>query len=232
MNIYIYNFVKELAKTDDRFVIIQPSTPIKPMLEKYGYPFKSKQHSHNLDIYYHSKNLTTTTIKYLGIEESKTKFRCPKILHYQFTPEFNLHCSDKCCYKLKKEPAKKWEKESNKSITLTGMRKAEKGQRTTISCIVTDKDKNLVKFHPLAVVSDEFENYLINKYNIKLCDLYYEPYNFQRTGCAGCPFIIDLQKQLDIMEKLLPNERKRCEMIWKPVYDEYRWLGYRLEKEK
>lgn len=32
------------------------------------------------------------------------------------------------------------------------------------------------------------------------------------------------------MEKLLPNERKACEIIWKPVYDEYRRIGYRLNK--
>ena len=28
----------------------------------------------------------------------------------------------------------------------------------------------------------------------------------------------------------MPNERKQCEYIWKPVYEEYRRLGYRLKK--
>lgn len=32
------------------------------------------------------------------------------------------------------------------------------------------------------------------------------------------------------MEKYLPNERKQCEIIWKPIYEEYRRIGYRLEK--
>ena len=40
------------------------------------------------------------------------------------------------------------------------------------------------------------------------------------------------QKQLDIMEELLPNEKKQCELIWKPVYDEYRRIDYRLRKEE
>lgn len=52
----IVAFVKELAEHDDRFVIITPRVPIKPMLEKYGYPFKSKQHSHNLMIYQRNKD--------------------------------------------------------------------------------------------------------------------------------------------------------------------------------
>jgi hypothetical protein len=33
------------------------------------------------------------------------------------------------------------------------------------------------------------------------------------------------------MQKLLPNEYKQCETIWKPVYDEYRRIGYRLRKK-
>ena len=33
------------------------------------------------------------------------------------------------------------------------------------------------------------------------------------------------------MEELLPNERKACEAIWKPVYEEYRRIGYRLRKK-
>ena len=32
------------------------------------------------------------------------------------------------------------------------------------------------------------------------------------------------------MEIYMPNERKQCELIWKPVYEEYRRLNYRLKK--
>lgn len=52
---YIRDFVLELAKNDDRFIILKPSQPIKQMLDKYGYPFKSKQHSHNYSIYCNNK---------------------------------------------------------------------------------------------------------------------------------------------------------------------------------
>lgn len=105
------------------------------------------------------------------------------------------------------------------------------GQRRSINCIITKNDK-LIKFHPLLIVSDEWENWFIEKYEIALCKLYYEPYNFKRTGCKGCPFNLELQEQLDIMEKLLPIEKKQCEIIWKPVYEEYRKVGYRLKRYK
>ena len=81
-------------------------------------------------------------------------------------------------------------------------------------------------------VSDEWEDEFIKRNAIKLCDLYYPPFNFKRTGCKGCPYNRDLQKDLETMALYLPNERKQCEMIWKPVYDEYRRIGYRLKKDE
>ena len=47
----IREFVLELAKSDNRFVFIKPSKPIRQTLDKVGYPFKSKQHSHNIMVY-------------------------------------------------------------------------------------------------------------------------------------------------------------------------------------
>ena len=67
---------------------------------------------------------------------------------------------------------------------------------------------------------------------IEICDLYKPPFNFKRTGCKGCPFSLDLQEQLSIMELYMPNERKQCELIWDKVYDEYRRIGYRLKKNE
>lgn len=227
--LYITQFVKDLADKDDRFVLLKPTKPIKQVLETYGYPFKSKTHSHYLSIYKNS-GMTDYVKKYANAEN--VQFNCPKTLQYQFTNEFKLHCSEKCCNKLKKEPVHNWQKENNKSILITGMRKTEGGVRKGISCIVTDNNGKAIKFHPLAVVSEEWEDWFIKKHNIELCKLYLPPFNFKRTGCKGCPFALDLQKQLDVMEKLLPAEKKQCEMIWKPVYEEYRRIGYRLSNER
>ena len=225
----IREFVMGLAKNDDRFIIIKPSKNVKQTLEKYGYPFKSKQHSHNVHLYQNS-GIGQSVKRYLGIIESNTKFRCPKCLEYQFTPDFNIKLSDYCCMKMKKEPIHKWEKANNRFVALTGMRKDEGGQRASLKgCILTDKNGKLTKFHPLLVVSDEWEEWFIETNKIEICELYKPPYNFKRTGCKGCPFSLDLQDQLDTMSMLLPSEKKQCEIIWKPVYDEYRRIGYRLK---
>lgn len=222
---FIRDFVQELAKNDDRIIVYNSGVNIKKMLEENGYPFKSKEHSTKVNLYQKGYK-SPSVIRY----KDGNEFRCPKILLYQLSNDFKLNVSSMCCNKLKKEPFKKWEKENNKPITLTGMRKEEGGQRANIGCILTDINGNLKKFHPLLVVSEEWENEFIKRNNITLCKLYYHPYNFKRTGCCGCPYSLDLQEQLDIMEKLLPNEKKQCEIIWKPVYDEYRRIGYRLRK--
>lgn len=228
----IVAFVKELAEKDSRFVILKPTKPIKETLEKYGYPFKSKQHSHNLMVYQNS-GIGLSVKRYLGIIESTTKFRCPKCLQYQFREDFKIKCSDKCCLKLKKEPIHKWEKENNRLIAITGMRNSEGGKRASIkSCVLTDKKGNIKRFHPLIKVDDNWENWFIKEKNIQLCKLYYPPFNFKRTGCKGCPFSLDLEEQLKVMEIYLPNERKQCEMIWKPTYEEYRRIGFRLKSKE
>lgn len=226
----IVKFVNELASKDDRFVILKPTKPIKQVLETYGYPFKSKEHSLYVSVYQKSGNESKTIQRYLNPSEKRKSFGCPMLLKYQFEKDFNIKISNQCCYKLKKQPVNKWSKQNNKSITITGMRKSEGGTRKSLGCIIT-KGGKAIKFHPLAVVGDDFENEFIKRNNIKLCRLYYEPYNFKRTGCVGCPFNIHLQAQLETLSIYLPNERRRCEIIWKKVYDEYRRIGFRLNNK-
>lgn len=227
----IVEFVKSLAENDKRFEIITPKKNIKATLEEIGYPFKSKNHSTKIRSWQTGAR-AKSVLKYADLGGNNTsKFACPKKLRYQFSDDFKLKVSPYCCEELKKKPFKKWQKENDKTIAITGMRKEEGGQREHMKCIVT-RNNEVIKFHPLAVVSEEFEDWFIEKFNIKLCELYYPPFNFQRTGCMGCPFSLSLQKQLDVMEELLPNEKKQCELIWKPVYDEYRRIGYRLRKEE
>lgn len=225
--IKIVEFVKELAAKDERFVIIQPSKPIKQTLEKYGYPFKSKEHSLRVDQFNKGSN-NNYIKKYLGKTDYKGKYMCPKILLYQFEERGRYNYSNLCCQKMKKEPAHQWAKQNKKPIVITGMRAEEGGNRSRLGCIITQKNK-VVKFHPLIKVNEEFENWFIEKQNIKLCDLYYPPFNFDRTGCKGCPFNIKIAEELETLAMFLPNERQHCEIIWKPVYDEYRRIGYRLK---
>lgn len=225
-------FVKKLAEKDSRIVIIAPTVPIKPTLEEVGYPFKSKSHSEYV-ARYQRIGKSISVMQYLGERTDKepwsTEKSCPQKLRYQFTPDFNIKVSDLCCERLKEEPIRLWQKQNNRPYAITGIMRAEGGRRHTSKCLAFRSNK-LVRFNPLSPITKEFEDWLIFKFNIELCDLYKEPYCFDRTGCKGCPFAIKLQNELDILEKFFPAERKQCEFIWEPIYTEYRRIGYRLKE--
>lgn len=226
----IVDFVHEKMKKDKRFIEIKPSIPLSMIFRKYGYPFKSKEHSQLVHLFQqngHSK----TTLRYYDPPENRKRFGCPKVLKYQFEEGTQLKISDKCCTKLKKEPFSKWQEENSKPYKMTGERLLEGGLRASHKgCLVIDKNSKLKKFKPLNPITSEWLEWFINEYQVELCKLYDEPYNFKRTGCLGCPFNIKLQDTLDTLEKTLPLEKKKAEAIWKEVYQEYRKLNYRLKK--
>lgn len=137
-------YVLELQKNDDRIIIVRPSKSIKSVLEEYGYPMKSKEHSVKLGQYQRGfKNPSNIEYRdgvqldknYNIIYDKNGKVKrplaeCPKLLKYQFFDKnFTLKVSDKCCLKLKKEPSKKWAKENNRTINLTGLRSSEGGAK-------------------------------------------------------------------------------------------------------
>lgn len=221
--------VTEMQKHDERIQIIKPETPIKQMLERDGYPFKSKIHAHCVMLYQNSPDAKMWQ-GYTGMRpEYWHTHECPKILRYHFTEENKLKISDMCCVRLKEEPLINWAKKNNKPYTITAIMKEEGGRRARTACLAF-KGKKLKKFQPLAVLTKAWEDWFVSEYNIKLCDLYYPPYNFTRTGCKGCPFALHLQDDLNTMRELLPNEAAQCERIWAPVYAEYRRIGYRLKE--
>lgn len=226
----ITDFVKEIQEEDERLITIRPEYPLGKILKHYGYPFKSKEHSQLVHMY-QQNGFSNSVERYYNPPKNRERFGCPKILKYQFEEKMDLRISNKCCDKLKKEPFSKWQINNNKPYKITGERVSEGGLRASHGgCLVIDKGQKLKKFKPLNPMKDDWIDWFIDKYNVKLCDLYYEPYNFKRSGCIACPYNIKIQDTLNTLYDLLPNEYKKATLLWKPVYDEYIRLGYRLKK--
>lgn len=83
-------FVEREREKDSRIFIINPQKNIKQVLEKYGYPFKSKEHSQKVSEY-RKGNRNKTLLKYFGfylqlIELVRLNFciKLSRILIYQF----------------------------------------------------------------------------------------------------------------------------------------------------
>lgn len=190
----------------------------------------------NYDYIHNLPHGVKTAIKYIynlrererEVEQFINFMGFPSQLKYQWHEDFNI--SDRCCTEFKEKPMDKWAKENGKKWVITGLMRAEKGRRSRTKCIGFFKGRHT--FNPLAIVSKEWEDWFIEKYGIKLSALYYEPFNFERSGCRGCPFNPNLQEDLNVLGMYSKGERKACEIIFKPVYDEYRRIGYRLKQEE
>lgn len=124
----IRDFVFDMKKKDNRVIVIKPSIPIKEMLEREGYPFKSKHHAQMWSIWNNNHN-NISAIKYKDGLYNFSSNKCPKILKYQFSDDFNIKLSDKCCFRMKEEPLHKWQKENNKPYGIVGIMREEEGRR-------------------------------------------------------------------------------------------------------
>lgn len=226
----ILAFVERERERDPRIQIIKPSVPIKPMLEKYGYPFKSKKHAKKVGTYQRC-GMTKTAENYLNPSKECKTFACPDLLKYQFTPDFKLKVDYKCCVMLKENPLYLWGKKNKKPYNIIGIMKDEGGSRSKGKCLAFRGGK-FTAFQPLIPVTKAWEDWFIDTYHIEICDIYKPPYNLDRTGCKGCPFNMNLQRDLDTLDKYFPLEKKQCEIIWRPVYEEYRRIGYRLRPKE
>lgn len=227
------DFIREEMKKDSRIIRIVPSVNVREMLKEEGYPFSSKRFSEAL-CKYQKDGISGDWVKhYLGVHEDgkqwKGNYRCPKSLKYCFSQGFDIKVSDKCCKRMKEDILDNYRKENGYKYSIIGLMAEEGGRRQSVGCFAFRSGK-FRAFQPLAPMTKEWENWFIEKYEVRICDIYKPPYNHQRTGCKGCPFSLHLQEELDMLQEYFPNDRKACEKLWKPVYDEYRRIGYRLKK--
>lgn len=77
----IRKFVEGLAINDDRIKIINSGINLKNMLNKYGYPFKSKQHSHNWTIYNNNREECDKYIDMLLNDKNNDKLKDYNFVH-------------------------------------------------------------------------------------------------------------------------------------------------------
>ncbi len=244
---FLYWFIKEYLKNND-IKIVGINTymeheeirdriykysdkvllPIKKPLEikeKYGIPCFSKEQ--DFYIYYYQnairkgKEPSKTILQkingtydkgFSGISKKARKYvlsgKAHKITHL-------------CCHYLKKEPARRFEKETGLKPIL-GVRGNESAMRKKQynSCFTKNG-----KFTPLWDLSDELLDKIYKQYNIEIPKVY--DY-IERTGCMGCPYGSykhDTEKELKLISE---NQRK---FVCEYFKESYKILGVKGEKE-
>jgi 3'-phosphoadenosine 5'-phosphosulfate sulfotransferase (PAPS reductase)/FAD synthetase len=237
---FLYWFIKKYLK-DDKIKIIGINTYMEheeireriykysdevllPVLkpfeikEKYGTPCFSKEQ--DFYIYYYQKAIRE------GREPSKTyknKINGTYRTGYSISKKAREYVlsggahkiTHLCCHYLKKEPARRFEKESGLKPIL-GVRGNESAMRKTQynSCFTKDK-----KFTPIYDLTDELLDKIYKKYNIEIPEVY----NYVcRTGCMGCPYGSykhDTEKELALLKE------KQKEFVCEYFKESYEILG-------
>lgn len=224
----VVEHVKWLATDDSRIKIITPNVNITKMLKEYGYPFKSKEFSHKANLLSKGSMAPSVQNYFYPETDATRRYACPKAIRPYILDIINLGVSDKCCDFLKKKPCAHWAKTYGRKIAITGIRKAEGGQRNNKESCISFKNGKIKSFAPLLPMSDEWVDWFVKEKKISIPFLYYRPYNFKRTGCKGCPFNQNLAEDLAKMADLLRKDFAVAQNIFGPVYELYRKIKLRL----
>lgn len=203
---FLYWFIKEYLKRDDikivgintymehheilarilknSDVVLRPKLRPMEIKKKYGSPCFSKMQDDFIDRYQRGSRCRSVMERIMGKDSEGrdwTRFKLSKKAR-ELLLSGNLHrVSPKCCKYLKKEVARKFEKESGLKPIL-GVRGNESALRSSKykSCFTND-----MKFTPIHDLSDELLDKIYAKYNIEIPEIYN---HICRTGCMGCPY--------------------------------------------
>ena len=140
--------------------------------------------------------------------------------------------SNKCCSYAKKDVAKAYKKRNNIDLSLVGVRKAEGGARATAykSCFSANEE-GADEFRPIFWYTNEDKTAYKNTYNITNSECYCS-YGLERTGCAGCPYGRDFEKELEVINEHEPKLYKAVNNIFGDSYEytrKYREFVKRLD---
>lgn len=235
------NHVEHMKSEGFKIETIKALMPVPISNKKYGHPFISKYVSgmlsrlqrHNFDFKNHG-NLLFDKL-YSLYPQCKSALRWWTNQHYgmgtniewnkglkEFLIQSGLpfKVSGKCCDGAKKRPFAKYAKEQGIDLILIGIRKAEGGQRSRVikNCFIPNNGHNTDRYLPLFWWNKKdkelFESVLSIKHSI--C---YTQYGLKRTGCFGCPFGSNIDKELDAIQKFEPKLAGAANVIFGKSYE-------------
>lgn len=224
-------------KYNIKIEVEKAKTPVPLGCKKYGLPFLSKQVSEYIErlqahnFKWENEDFETLYKKYPKCKGAlrwwcnkwgdKSKFN---ISYNKYLKEFMIEnpptfkISNKCCKGAKKDGAKGYKKAHEIDLAIVGVRKAEGGVRSSIPSCFTEYDDACDEYRPIFWYKGSDKADYETFFNIEHSACYTE-YGLKRTGCAGCPFGRDIEKELQIIEKYEPRLYNAVNVIFKESYE-------------
>ena len=225
-------------------VTVKPRKPFAQVLKDHGKPSLSKLKSNGLKTYQRHLDEPLKTARarqmILGVREKngqqipgRNSYRLPNHHMHFIHPDTEIKFSSLCCEHLKKYPLDRFEKENDMRGVYTGVRTSEGGVRSLVynSCVIVKKKRNkeFISSMPIIDWTDELMSEFIDTYHIQLSDAY-TVYGCDRTGCCGCPFSANLERDLEVLYKYEPK-RYKAAMFWLEDVYHYQLVECQFDEE-
>lgn len=199
-----YPEVRDFVKTIDNVVWVKPKLSFNKVIEKYGYPIISKENSQKIEEIRNTKSDKLRKKRLFGDEKGNGKLS----EKWKFLIEADFKISSKCCYALKKNPTKKYEK-NTKRKPFVGIMASESRNRLT-SYLKTGCN-SFKSTRPMSIplafwLEQDIWDYL-KKYDVPYCKIY--DMGYLRTGCMFCAFGIDLEEGENRFQKMKLSHPKQ-----------------------
>ena len=209
----IKDFVK---KVYPNVKILRPKLSFKQVIEEYGYPVVSKEQAQYLE----EIRTGTEKLRRRRLNGHNGQFKLSKKYHYLINAPFKI--SSKCCLVMKKEPIRKYEKETGR-VPFLGIMACESllRQNSYLKTGCNDFNSARPKCTPIAFWTEQDILRYIKENNIEMCSVYGdivedENGNLKTTGChrTGCIWCC-----LGVQHEQSPNRFQRLKKTHPQIHD-------------
>ena len=215
-----YPEIRQFVKSFDHITWVKPDMNFKEVIQKYGYPFISKEVAHKLDdrnsaILHGHESYVDRQLNGTYISKNGKK-NMVSIESYKFLTEAPFKISHRCCNVMKKDPLKK---HGGKPITAQMADESMLRRQMWIryGCNAFQAKKQIS--NPMSFWTEQDVLQYIITNNIKLCSVYGDiierdgkltTTGCNRTGCMFCGFGCHLMKpgqgKFELMKETHPTQ--------------------------
>lgn len=230
-----YPEIKEFVKSKENVTILRPKMSFREVIKKYGYPIISKEVS---DAIYCARNKPDghRAKKFDPNSEYCLKYgKRFDLSKWKFLLDSDIPISHMCCNVIKKDPVKKFEKETGKYAILGTMAcesKLRKNSWIKTGCNAFDAKRPMSQ--PMSFWTEQDVLHYIKQFDIPYCEVYGDivpksegigqiamdnistdlmTTRCQRTGCMFCMFGVHLEKEpnrFQMMKLTHPKQYDYC----------------------
>ena len=188
--------IKQFVKKTENVVWLTPALNYQQTIKKYGYAVISKENAQKINEAKHGsvalKDIRLNGKKRINKSTGKEYISGKLSKKWQFVVDAPFEVSHKCCDILKKNPAKKFERETGLKPIVGVMTEESSLRRVEYAkhgCNVYDAKRPVSK--PLSIWTEDDIWAYIKENDIDYSKIY--DMGYERTGCAFCAFGVHLE---------------------------------------